>query len=323
MRQFGPPLVAITLASGCGDPLGNGVFEEDRLFAEALPQRASLRVEHPATSLGGGGSPARDIGEPAILALSAAQVAWAVNTNLHTLLARVELTAQAAVEDRTEDSRRFAPVPLGDGEGSVALQVVRDAEAVLNYEVRLHPDGDATDEGIVVLSGTWVRDGDEREGQGAFSFDATSLGGSVPGLAQAGLASCVFERRASALTLDLNLDDWQQDEGEVPRDSSYHFHRTTLGGGILDYAAQGEAVGEDQDDEQVVVHARWTPSRAGRADALLSGGSLGDDVIPASECWDGDVRRTWWRVEGGGPWSTEQGEEDACVFAEREEGVVQ
>jgi hypothetical protein len=305
------PLTLLLALPACGDPLGNGVFAEDRLYLEAMPERSQLRVEHPGNAPGAG-TGARDLGEPAALALSTAQVAWSVNSGVHGLLARVESVARSPVVERGDGFRRWGRVALPDGDGEVWLEVERTAERAFTFDVLLDR-GFGDGEAIAVMTGTWRRDGEAREGEGSFLLDATALGGALPVLAEAGSATCTFQRGGAALTLDLDLLGWTVDQGP-PRDSSYHFVRSADGGGRFAYSAQGEVFGDDDRDEDLTVEAAWTPDRSGRADAWLSGGSVDGSEIPASECWDTNIRRTFWRMDAGGPWAQEEGDEENCVL---------
>lgn len=117
--------------------------------------------------------------------------------------------------------------------------------------------------------------------------------------------------------------DWTSGHGEGI-DVSYFFE---LGqdSGVLEYITDIDLV-EPGDEvlERLATRVRWEPPRtggarggAGRADFVLTGGSLAVEALPGSECWDEELHRTWWLLDLAPV--EEEGASGDCVFPERAE----
>jgi hypothetical protein len=63
----------------------------------------------------------------------------------------------------------------------------------------------------------------------------------------------------------------------------------------------------------VTLRSRWQATGAGRADARLAGGDLGQIEAIASECWDAMFQRVFYTDSVG--FAASEGAQTACVFA--------
>jgi len=65
------------------------------------------------------------------------------------------------------------------------------------------------------------------------------------------------------------------------------------------------------------VRSRWIPSGAGRSDAYLAGGQLGDLAGTVSECWDERFNAVY-RIEQFLGQQNEEGDLSLCVWGQPE-----
>ncbi len=94
----------------------------------------------------------------------------------------------------------------------------------------------------------------------------------------------------SARHLDLGIMS-TNDQGE-PVMADYAYNETLAGGGDMVFNVDGNAGGSAA-QEHITLRSRWESNGMGRADARMAGGDLAAGAI-ASECWDGQFRRTYY-----------------------------
>ena len=94
----------------------------------------------------------------------------------------------------------------------------------------------------------------------------------------------------SARHLDLGIMS-TNDQGE-PVMADYAYNETLDGGGDMVFNVDGNAGGTTA-QEHITLRSRWQSNGMGRADARMAGGDLAAGAI-ASECWDGQFRRTYY-----------------------------
>ena len=79
----------------------------------------------------------------------------------------------------------------------------------------------------------------------------------------------------------------------------------------MDLAFLGDATGNGE-LETFLIRSRWLESRAGRADAAVTGGELGAYTFAETECWDESLAVTY---TVSNYTLTEDGDPSACVFS--------
>ena len=94
----------------------------------------------------------------------------------------------------------------------------------------------------------------------------------------------------AARHLDLGIMS-TNDQGE-PVMADYAYNETLDGGGDMVFNIDGNAGGTAA-IENITLRSRWQSNGMGRADARMAGGDLSTGAI-ASECWDGQFRRTYY-----------------------------
>lgn len=319
---------AVALAALPACTLSNRMFEEDAFFAGAVPEAADLRAEHPGSRNADGAlvDDERDEGDPALVPPRAREVARGINGAVFYLLAMLDFAMDLPITAREQDTRTWGPYERAQGGGSVRLDVRRQPEDVgrFEYSVVLAADSpqDVTSDSPwdEVVAGWFLRGGGSlREGVGGFCWDADVWAAHSPGYEGGGLVCVDHERDGDLVRLHATFDDWLQPGGDSVA-IEYFFEAVQGGGGVLEYLGSDDVVGGTGGTELSATRVRWAAGGAGRADLLVSGGDVPVPGVPASECWDADLARTWWFVDmpGAEP-DVEEGSQDDCAFAGREE----
>lgn len=311
--------------------LSNRLFEEDQLFIEAVPERADLRTEHPASRDADGDlqddDGARDVGDAALIPPVAREIAASINGTVFVLLAVVDHVMEYPITSRAIDARTWGPYDNSFGSGSSRLVVTRDPDdpAFFEYTVGLTDvaldDLEEQSPWDQVISGQFARDaGSLRDGEGSFCWDADVHAAHFPSFEGGGLMCADHARTGPSIRLLVTFEDWLQQDGER-RDIAYFFEGREDLGGVLEYLAEDNWVGGAGSALEVsATRVRWRRGGAGRADMLLHGGDLSDDGVPATECWDGDLERVYYFVEmPGADDDVLEGSEADCAFADRED----
>ncbi len=100
------------------------------------------------------------------------------------------------------------------------------------------------------------------------------------------------------------------DQGE-PVMADYAYNETLDGGGDMVFNIDGNAGGTAA-IEHITLRSRWQSNGMGRADARMAGGDLNAGAI-ASECWDGQFRRTYYTDSVN--FAPTEGAVSACAFS--------
>ncbi len=164
-----------------------------------------------------------------------------------------------------------------------------------------------------VIRGT-VDAGSTREvhsGQFAIAFDVMQE--LDPNVALSGVFVSEYDVNATDVTATALFSEVAEHDGE-PIDALYAYEQVHDGEGAMDLGWLAD-IDDDGDDESHIVRSRWTAEGAGRSDAYLTGGTLGDLVFNESECWDEHFDP----VYNSNNWSEEEtGDVADCAFAEAE-----
>ncbi len=326
---------ALTLAlSGCD--LSNELFEEDQLFVRAVPTVDDVRTEHP-TSRDDEGELTDEDGArggdfvPAAIPPQARAIAEGVNGQVFYFLGLVQWVRNQPITTRGRDRRIWGPYPVeaedGDVLGSVRMVVTRDPDAprlfeyVVVYSWDAAEDVDEETEWDPVLYGEFSRGGGGgllREGVGSYCFEADLATGHDPSWASGGRMCVEHQRIGDRITLWVELYDWLLEDGSRTR-LSYFFNHREDRGGVLEYVTREDLVGGDGLRETLATRVRWRVGGPGRADLLLSGGSLLGGAVPATECWGPQVQRLFWIVGPAEEPFELYGDPAECTFPDRED----
>lgn len=287
-------LILLLVLAGCGDPLSNGLFDEDDLFTEALPQESDLQHSAPEA---GEPDEERAVGDEAFMPRTARDVATSINGSVYQLLSTLDDVRSLPITTRERDRRIWGPYPWLDG--SVRMTVERSAEALFAYRVESAaeaPDADIS-AWYTLMDGEFLRGESLRDGDGSFEFDA-ELWNVLHGELGGGRLAVVHSRAGEDVTLRVAFSDWLDEQGGR-NELRYFFRRLPPGGGVFEYRTPADIVGgPDSVPERWTVRVRWLRGGAGRADFLIRAGDLGDGEFRGTECWDRELRVVYYDVDG-------------------------
>ncbi len=91
--------------------------------------------------------------------------------------------------------------------------------------------------------------------------------------------------------------------------ADYEYDEESDGSGELEFSTKRDVTGGSA-QERVGILARWVSSGAGRADVLLKGGDL-DQEVTVLECWDDSFLRVYYHDTAG--IHPTEGDENDCV----------
>jgi hypothetical protein len=92
--------------------------------------------------------------------------------------------------------------------------------------------------------------------------------------------------------------------------ANYSYNQAIDGGGNMVFNFPGDA-GAD-----ITLRSRWQKTGAGRADARLTGGDLGAQIVTASECWDTAFGRVYY--QDSATYKPTEGLATSCVFTDQD-----
>ena len=298
MRTLLPMLL---LLAGCGDPLSNGLFEEDALYSAALPLEEDVVTDHPRAD---GGDEARDVGDVALLPPLARAVSGETNAAALRYLGLVDWILAQPITTRERDRRTWGPIERAEGFGRLVVE--RSEDALFDYRVEASADGEAWS---TLMEGEFLRGESLRDGQGVFTVHGDVLG-VLLGSEGAGTMDVEHSRLGGGTSLRVLRTAWSLD-GAEPRDVDYFFERSTEGAGVFEHRALADVV-DGGLPETLATRAHWGRRGLGRADFRAVGGDL-PTPVRGTECWDVELARTFWRLELPAGDETE-GEEADCPF---------
>jgi len=286
------PLAA--LLAGCGE-ISNAFLLEDTEFLDALPSsaRQSVSIE-PEAAKGW-------LDHAPTLLLISHQVSSSLNELLLGVLETMDHVRTLRPSERTENGRRWGPYPY---EGvDVEVWSTRTGSGRFDWGVDALPESGQ----LTYIAGTHYAGDSVAAGDGQFTW---LLGASaeLSGEPTRGTLVVDYDNRAG-IDLLVDIEDFS-DGASAPLTARYAY-RLLEGEGDFQYTFSAD-INDDGLAEDCEIRTRWSIGQGGRADAVVSGGSLGDTVERWSQCWDPGVYLVYEADEQG--FVTPSGEESACSF---------
>lgn len=169
-----------------------------------------------------------------------------------------------------------------------------------------------------VISGLADSSAGERQGNGTFKidFDAGRRVNPIDADPEArGQVEVAYDLAAKQLALHIDSTD---DNGN-PVEANYAYEEKDDGSGAMVFGIEGD-MGGGAELESALIHSRWLATGDGRADVALSGGNTENPAgVLASECWNGQFRRSFFAVLAGdstGAFGASEGDENSCVYSD-------
>lgn len=210
----------------------------------------------------------------------------------------------------TVDGNVYTWGPWGDGLDPAEYKLVVTAKDDGSFEYQLAGrPRNTTGSFETVISGTAIPGATETTGKGQLllDFDASER---VNPIDNDGNGQLTIEYDFAQRTLE--LDAVSVDNGR-PVTAHYAYTDTADGAGNMVFGLRGDA-GGGAGLESLTLRSRWQAGGAGRGDARVTGGDVGQNEITASECWNNQFRRTYFIAESGMLGGSEGAASD-CVFA--------
>jgi hypothetical protein len=273
------------------------------VIERALPTADQVSIKLPDST-------ARSLGQLASWYVATRDVTRTFNGSSAWVLILIHAVVQFPVTSVDGDVMTWGPFSdaLDPAEYKLDVQIVGDGTYAYQLSGRSKTQAGAAFE--VVIDGTADPRAGEGKGNGGFliDFDAGRRVNPVDAGDASGTMDVHYDLTARHLDVAIASAG---DQGELVS-ADYAYNEAADGGGDMVFAVKGNA-GGGAALESVILRSRWLATGAGRADARLAGGDLGDAQATASECWSAMFRRVFY-TDSVGLTSTE-GAESSCAFA--------
>lgn len=282
------------LLTACGD-ISNAFLLEDTEFLDALPSSARQTVSIEPEGAKGWLDHA-----PTLLVVSY-EVSTSVNDLLLGVLDTMDYVRTLRPSERTEDARRWGPYPYK----GVDVEVWNTRTGAGRFDWGVDALADAGT--LTYIAGTHYAGDSVAAGDGQFTW---RLGDAAERVGEPARGTLVvdYDNRAG---IDLLVDIQGVTDGTTAPLTALYAYRLAEGEGDFQYTFSAD-VNDDGLVEDCAIRTRWNVGLGGRADALVTGGSLGDTVERWSQCWDAAVYLVYEADDQG--FVTPVGAEGDCSF---------
>lgn len=210
----------------------------------------------------------------------------------------------------TVDGNVYTWGPWGEGLDPAEYKLVVTAKPDGTFEYQLAGRPRNTQGSFeTVIAGTAIPGATETTGKGQLlmDFDAAER---VNPVDNDGKGQLTIEYDFAQRTLEL---DAVTVENNRPVTAHYAYTDTADGAGNMVFGMRGDA-GGGAGLETLTLRSRWQAGGAGRGDARVTGGDVGQNETTASECWNDQFRRTYF-IAASGMLGGSEGDAASCVFA--------
>ncbi|MBK7539543.1 MAG: hypothetical protein IPI49_30165 [Myxococcales bacterium] len=281
-----------------------GCLQQDQRpegLEKALPTSEQLSIKLPE-------SQTRAVGQLAEYYTHTRNITRTLNGSTAWVLVLIHAIVQYPVT--TVEGNVYTWGPWGEGLDPAEYKLVVTALANGNFEYQLAGrPRNTTGSFETVISGTAIPGATETTGKGQLllDFDAAERVNPVDNDGKGQLTiKYDFAQRA------LEIDAVTAENGR-PATAHYAYKDQADGSGDMVFGLRGDA-GGGAGLESLTLRSRWQAGGAGRGDARVVGGDVGQAEVTASECWDGQFRRTYF-IAASGELGGSEGNVANCVFA--------
>jgi hypothetical protein len=294
-------LLALTMtAFGCEKPDDGGSEEEAR---DAIPSAESLKIEMPS---GSSAKPA--LGDPSAAYIVTLGTAVTLNGSVGLFLGMIRLIVAFPVTSIEGATYIWGPWHDEGKLGEYKLEVTFDGgQAHWTLSGRLYASGG---EFKAIVTGV-ANPGRPGRGSGTVSMDFDTAKTFDPTSTAEGSIDVAYDAESS--TRSLTIDAEKSVEGSV-ESFHYEYRDKAAAGGELQFMIFGDTDDPGTAKETVQWHSQWKANGAGRADAQITGGDLGNATVTATECWnEWPLFRVVFQSASVG-WLPVSGSVSACAF---------
>jgi hypothetical protein len=175
------------------------------------------------------------------------------------------------------------------------------------------PKDQDADSGVSVVTGE-IDPGATREvSSGRFVVDFDSIHEMDPTEEATGEFAVEYEIGTDGVSGTAMFADF----GPTNIDAAYAYQQTYGGEGSMDLMVDSDldpSMGAGL-SEQLTMHSRWMADGSGRADVMVRGGDLGEQVGYATECWNSSFEAVYYAEDHTG---FEEGDPSLCAFGDAE-----
>ncbi len=283
-------------------------------YRNALPDRETIEVDVPAqdsTASGLGSKTSALVGEPADLYTNTYYTARDINVLGKFVVDLVETIASYPATTLDETSATWGPFSEEREPNEFKLTIRKDADVATRYEWAIEGRHKSEKEFITLARGAFEPDEDPDFGRGWFVLDFEAIRSLDPSENEAGRVAYAFEKNAEGVSVRVHFAA-TTDAGER-LEAGYAYGEDKSGAGFILFSTPID-VHEGPALEDVIIRTRWTPSGAGRADVIASGGDIGDDVFEGSQCWGDDFVSSYEQFSVNREVIANDGEAKTCVL---------
>jgi hypothetical protein len=314
-------LISALMLAGCGR------MDREEEFRSVLPTKEMVEVKTPEKS--GQALTSEEAvhgqGEGDLSELYKLTRGTTVLVNGGTLL--VLGLVNAVTEHRpttvTEDSAVWGPHTEALARNTWKLTVKKTGDSTYSYTVSAKAK-EADDSAFVdVITGTHTAAVDEAGepvkgfGQGEFTLDWDKEATLPEHGPNVGRFTVKYSRldETSTATVDAAFRQVRDENDATKRvDADYRYAATPTQGGQFDFKLIQDWYKASDAKETLTIKSRWLESGAGRSDAELSGGDLGEETATTNECWDTAFASRYLRASYTFPQVQYGTEASACAF---------
>ncbi len=268
----------------------------------AIPTADQVKIKLPMSAT-------RAVGDLAEWYVATRNVTRTFNGGAGWVLVLVHTIVQYPVTSVSGDTYTWGPWSDALDPAEYKLDVRAVGDGTYEYQLSGRSKTDAGASFEVVIDGKADPRPGELLGNGNFliDFDAGRRVNPIDSGDAKGQVDVHYDLAAKHLDLGIMSTN---DAGE-PVMADYAYNETVSGGGDMVFNIDGNAGGTAA-QEHITLRSRWQGNGMGRADARMAGGDLNAGAT-ASECWDGQFRRTYYTDSVN--FAPAEGSVSACAFS--------
>jgi hypothetical protein len=234
------------------------------------------------------------------------QIATQLNGATASFFGMIDSALAAPPSQKDGSQEMWGPFTPALSPITIAMAVKRDDAQDYEFFLGGKPK-DAPDSAFTGLLGGSAHQADAAHGSGQMEVNFSAMNTLDPTTQPStGAIAFVHDNTADPRTVDVHFGNFLPQPGSTPLTATYHYAEHPDTSGSFQYQLQTNF---DNDPagilEDAVVMSRWLASGAGRADLVVSGGSLpAGFIVHASECWDANFGRVFY-TEDVDPTKTE------------------
>ena len=271
-------------------------------LARSIPTADQVQIKLPQSTT-------RSIGDLANWYVATRNVTQMFNGGSGWVLVLIHTIVQFPVTSVNGDTYTWGPWSGALDPAEYKLDVTALGDGTFDYQLSGRSKTQANAGFEVVIDGHADPRPGDLQGNGSFliDFDAGKRVNPIDSGNAKGQVDVHYDLAARHLDLGIMSTN---DLGE-PVMADYAYNQALDGGGDMVFNVDGDAGGTPA-QEHITLRSRWTALGIGRADARLAGGDLAAGAT-ASECWDGQFRRTFYTDSVN--FAPTEGDVANCAFA--------